>query len=226
MRDAAYSVVLPAYNAAPFLGETVASLLRQSLPPTRILIVDDGSTDDTASAVARLDGPITYVRQENAGPGSATTHGLALVETEYVATVDHDDLWRPTKAEVQMARLNAEPDVAAVFTRVVEFREDPSEVRHGTEHEGWTRTTLMMRTAVAHAAGPIIDTPQRLGEMVDWLARLREAGHRLVMLDDVLALRRLHAGSLTARGRQDLSRGYLATARWALLRRAQTGHLR
>lgn len=223
MTSAAYSVVIPAYNAAPFVAETVASILAQTLLPQRIVIVDDGSSDDTARVVAELAGPITYVRQENEGPGSATTRGFALVDTEFVATVDQDDLWLPRKAELQLARLEADPDAAAVFARVVEFRESPSQVRHGTEHDGWTRATLMLRTAIAKAAGPIVDTTPRLGEMIDWLARLRENGHRLVMLDEVLVLRRLHPGSLTARSRQDLSRGYIAAARRSLLRRPRPG---
>jgi glycosyltransferase involved in cell wall biosynthesis len=216
---ASYTAVIPAYAAAPFIAESVASILSQTVPPVRIIIVDDGSPDDTASVVAALDGPVTYVRQENTGPGGATTRGISMVETEYFATLDQDDLWQPRKAELQLARLAADDGIAAIFGRVVEFSGDRSNLRYESAHDGWTRATLMMRTRIARESGPIVDQPSKLGEMIDWLARIREGGHRLVMMEDVLALRRLHQGSLTARDRGYLSHAYLSTARRALLRR-------
>ena len=219
MTRGAYTAVVPAYAAAPFIAETVASILAQSVPPARVIIVDDGSPDDTADVIAALDGPITYVRQENTGPGGATTRGISIVETEFFATLDHDDLWLPGKAEAQLARLSADDEPAAVFGRVVEFKGDSSQARHATAYDAWTRTTLMMRTGIAKAAGPIVDQPSKLGEMIDWLAMLRESGHTLVMMEEVLALRRLHEGTLTARDRGYLSRSYLSIARKALLRR-------
>jgi glycosyltransferase involved in cell wall biosynthesis len=215
---ASYTVVIPAFNAAPCIAETVASVVAQTIPPARIIVVDDGSVDDTANVVANLAGPITYVRQDNTGPGRATTRGFSMAETGYVATVDQDDLWLPRKAELQLALLESNPEVAAAFGRVVEFRQDPSRPLGDTVHDGWTRATLMMRTPIAREAGPIVDQPNKLGEMVDWLARLREDGHRLVMMDEVLTLRRLHEGSLTARDRGFLSHSYLKVARQALLR--------
>jgi glycosyltransferase involved in cell wall biosynthesis len=215
----AYTVVIPAYNAAPFIAETIASVLAQTVSPERIIVIDDGSADDTASVVASLEGPITCVRQENMGPGGATTLGIAMTDTEFVATLDQDDLWLPAKAEFQLAHFKSDPAVAAVFGRVVEFRGDPSSARHETAHDGWTRATLMIRTRIAKEAGPIVDTPNKLGEMIDWLTTLREGGHRLAMANEVLTLRRLHEGSLTARDRAYLSRSYIAVARRALLRR-------
>jgi glycosyltransferase involved in cell wall biosynthesis len=218
MTAGSYTAVIPAYSAAPYFAETVASILAQSVPPEWIIVVDDGSPDETARVVAELKGPIVYVRQDNTGPGGATTRGIAMVETEYVATIDQDDLWLPDKARLQLARLAADREAAAVFGRVVEFRGDPSSAKDASAYDGWTRTTLMMRTRIAQAALPVVDQPGKLGEMIDWLAMLREAGHRLVMMEEVLALRRLHEGSLTARDRGELSHAYLPIARKALLR--------
>lgn len=217
----AYSVVIPAYMSAPFISDTLASLMAQTAAPERIIVVDDGSTDETGAIVKSLQGPITYVFQKNTGPGGATSRGLALAETEFVATVDADDLWLPRKAELQLARLAAAPEVDAVFSRVAEFRGDPSRARLDAAYDGWTRATLMMRTRIAQEAGPMVDHPSKLGELVDWLAVLREKGHKLEMMADVLALRRLHEGSLTAKSREELSRSYLFLARRALARRRE-----
>jgi glycosyltransferase involved in cell wall biosynthesis len=213
-----YTVVIPAHNAAPFIADTVASVLAQSVTPARVIVVDDGSADDTADVIRGLRGPIDYVWQANTGPGGATNRGLAMVETEFVATLDHDDLWVPNKIERQLARFAAEPEISAVFGHVVEFRGDAANAHYDRPYEGWTRTTMLMRTSVAKAAEPMTDHPSRLGEVVEWLAKLREQGHVLAMVPDILSLRRVHVGSLTNRERGELARSYLHVAHSTLLR--------
>lgn len=215
-----YTLVIPAFNAVATIGEAVGSALAQSVPPSRVVVVDDGSTDDTAAVAAGLEGPVVVLRQPNQGPGAATMLGLAEVDTDVVAMLDADDLWLPRKAEAQLAALD-DPGVAAVFTHVRQFRGAPDPTDQSRGMAGWSRTTLMMRTAVANAVGPIIDPPGRRGEMIDWLARMREAGHRLVMLEETLALRRVHPGSMTYARTHSGDHGYLSVARAALLRRRQ-----
>ena len=143
MIEGAYSVVIPAYRAVGLIGETIASILSQSVPPHQIIVVDDGSPDDTAGAVRTIAGPIVYVRQENTGPGGATTRGFSMVETEFVATLDQDDLWLPHKAERQLARLRAAPELAGVFGRVTQFSGSPASANLNHSHEGWTRATMV-----------------------------------------------------------------------------------
>jgi glycosyltransferase involved in cell wall biosynthesis len=217
----AYSVVIPAFNAAPHIADALASVLAQTVPPERIIVIDDGSPDDTAGVVNSIDGPITYVRQNNTGPGGATTRGMMMVETEFFATIDHDDLWLPQKSELQLASLAADTAAAGVFARMAEFSLDPAAARLEAGYDGWTRATMMMRTAVARASGPMFDHPSKLGDLIDWLATIRDNGHRLIMLEDVLALRRIREGSLTAQNRGQLSRSYIFLAQRALARRRQ-----
>jgi glycosyltransferase involved in cell wall biosynthesis len=218
-----YAVIIPAYAAAGFIGETIASVLAQSIPPDRIIVVDDGSPDDTAAVVRAIDGPIECIRQANTGPGRATMRGLSRVDTEFVATLDHDDLWLPHKIERQLARMRAAPGLAAVFGRVAQFSGDPAGADLDNSHEGWTRATMFMRSAVAKSIAPLVDYPSKLGDMIDWLARFREARHRLEMIPEVLALRRIRPGSLSARSRQELALGYLPVVRDALRRRRSMG---
>jgi glycosyltransferase involved in cell wall biosynthesis len=78
-------------------------------------VVDDGSTDGTAGLVAGLAGPITVIRQENRGPGAATTAGLRRVATPFVATLDSDDLWLPEKTARQAACFDNNPGLSGVF---------------------------------------------------------------------------------------------------------------
>lgn len=215
-----YSVVIPVYNGADTIGAAVASIMAQSIAPRSIILVDDGSTDDTANVVSSLSGPITLLRQSNAGPGPATTLGMQHVETTLLATLDADDLWVEGKIERQLAALEQAPECAAVFGKLASFTDDPANADYAGARDGWSRSTMLVRTAVALETGPIADTPGRVGEMIDWWARMREGGHVLTMLPEVLALRRIRPGSLTYRN-PSLGGAYLKIARAALERRRQ-----
>jgi GT2 family glycosyltransferase len=103
------TVVIPTYNRADLLPKTVESVLQQSLAPVDVIVVDDGSTDDTPSVCAAFAEPVRYIRQENAGVSAARNRGIRLATAEWVAFVDSDDIWHPAKLEVQLAALAANP---------------------------------------------------------------------------------------------------------------------
>ncbi|HEY0918625.1 glycosyltransferase family 2 protein [Devosia sp.] len=214
-----YTAVIPAYNAAATIAVAVRSVLAQSVPPATVIIVDDGSTDETGAIAARLDGPVRVIRQDNAGPGSATTTGFAQVDTPLVATLDADDLWLPEKLAAQLAALGADSGLAAVFGRIATFREDPALAEFGAAYDGWSRTTMLARVDAVQQTGPMCDPPGKVGEMIDWLARMRETGWRLAMLPQVVALRRIHPGSLTYGRVSRLAPSYLQVVRAAMERR-------
>jgi glycosyltransferase involved in cell wall biosynthesis len=216
-----YSVVIPAYNAAPYIADAIASVMAQTIPPHEIFVINDGSTDDTESVVAGLKGPIRVINQENQGPGAATTAGFKRVVTPIVATLDADDLWLPTKTARQLAMLDDDPGLAGVFSLARHFADgtEPDPAGDGAVRRLWTRTTLMFRTAAAREIGDLIDLPGQLGELIDWLARSQELGHRHLMIEEILAMRRIRAGSLSSKLDADRSRGYLFAVHKAMERR-------
>jgi glycosyltransferase involved in cell wall biosynthesis len=216
-----YSVVIPAFNAAKTIKQAIDSILGQTIPAREIIVVDDGSTDGTAALVGGIAGPITVIRQENRGPGAATTAGFNRVTTPFAATLDADDLWLPQKAARQAACFEADPDVAGVFTlaRMFPDGETPDPEGGGAPRRLWTRTTLMFRTDAARAVGDFADLPGRLGEVIDWLARSRDLGQRHVMVEEVLAMRRIRPGSLSYGRDAERSRGYLVAIREAIERK-------
>jgi len=218
--SAPYSVVIPAYNAEATIGAAIASTLAQTVPPTSIIVIDDGSADSTADVAAAASPLALVLRKSNGGPGSATTLGLSQVTTPLFATLDADDLWLPVKMERQLAALAADPGLAAVFSLGRLFRdgEAPS-AADGSEIRLWTRTSMVFRTAAARQIGDLVDLHGNLGELIDWLARSRELGHRHLMLEEVLALRRVRPGGLSDTGDSDRARGYLQAVRRALERR-------
>ncbi|MCA1414678.1 glycosyltransferase family 2 protein [Bradyrhizobium sp. NBAIM20] len=105
--DQLISVIVPAFNADSTIRETVKSALDQTYRNIEVIIVDDGSTDDTKAIAAELiknDGRVRYIHQQNGGVASARNRGIAEAKGDFVATLDSDDLWYPTKLERQMER--------------------------------------------------------------------------------------------------------------------------
>ena len=220
----AYSVVIPAYNAAATIGATLASVLTQTVAPEAIIVVNDGSRDETAKLAAGASDKVTVVDQANSGPGPATTAGFRHVSTPLVATLDADDLWLPQKIERQSQALVRDPGLSGVFSLARQFSDgetaDPNGV--GAVRRLWTRTTMLYRSEAARRVGPFMDFPERLGDFIDWLARARALGQRDMMIEEILAMRRVRTDSLSQESlRQGGVRGYLAVANAALQRRKQ-----
>jgi len=216
----AYSVVIPAYNAAATLPQTVDSILAQTVPAQKIIVADDGSTDGTASIARKLPGPVTVVVQANRGPGAATTAGFSKVSTPWVATLDSDDVWLPQKIERQLAVSASQPDVAGIFSLARLFDDARSLIPMGpvrfvaSGHE--PRCCFAPSRPVRSAT---TDFPGQLGEVIDWLSRSRDLGHKHIMVEEILAMRRVRPGSLSSRLDADRSRGYLVAIHNAIERR-------
>jgi GT2 family glycosyltransferase len=103
------AVVIPTYNRGHQIAETISSVLAQSLPPAEVVVVDDGSTDDTAAVCARFSPAGRYERQAHAGVSAARNRGAAVTTAPLIAFVDSDDLWEREKLALQVAALAAEP---------------------------------------------------------------------------------------------------------------------
>ncbi|TWT72948.1 glycosyltransferase family 2 protein [Allorhodopirellula solitaria] len=102
------SVVIPAYNRSDLIGETLQSVLAQTLRPHEIIVVDDGSTDNTADVVAAFSSDVRLIQQENQGPGAARNRGLQESTGDVIHFMDSDDLVSPNMHEAQLRVLNSE----------------------------------------------------------------------------------------------------------------------
>ncbi len=105
------SVVIPTYNRAATLPRAIDSVLAQTLPPDEIVVVDDGSTDNTAAVLARYGDRLRCVRQANAGVSAARNRGIEEATGEWIAFLDSDDEWLPHKLADQVAILRGHPEL-------------------------------------------------------------------------------------------------------------------
>jgi glycosyltransferase involved in cell wall biosynthesis len=115
------SAIIPAYNAARFLPTSIESVIRQTYDQWEIVVVDDGSTDDTREVVSsyahRLGDKLRYVYQPNAGLPAARNTGIRNAQGDLVALLDADDIWLPTRLERSVAAMDADPEIGLVHGR-------------------------------------------------------------------------------------------------------------
>jgi glycosyltransferase involved in cell wall biosynthesis len=119
----AVSVIIPAYNSVPWVAETLDSVLAQTFKDFEVIVVDDGSTDETPAVVAGYGSRVRYLRQEHGGQPSARNAGIRAACGAYIAFLDADDLWLPEKLQLQMDLFSRHPDLAWVYSDVIVFNE-------------------------------------------------------------------------------------------------------
>ena len=136
------SVVIPAYNAAATVEATIGSALGQSFPSIEVIVVDDGSTDTTAELVTRLartDRRLRLVQSENKGVAHARNLGIEHSRGTFIAPLDADDLWQPTKLEKQVAAFQRDPELGFVYCFHDRINSSDEIVWRGHSHavNGW-----------------------------------------------------------------------------------------
>lgn len=207
-------VVIPAYNAEQFIHEALCSVATQTLPASRVIVVDDGSTDKTRSEVERFanNSPpfrIEYRYQDNAGPAAARNLGLSIADAEFVALLDADDLWLPQKLEKQLSLFMQNPDVGVVYcdygvVNEVGMRLENRGFRLDRRVRGRVHKHILRGNVVAGSASAVLikrDCLQKVGffdeKLVcgeDWDLWLRMSRHyHFDYVPDVLVLLRQHA---------------------------------
>lgn len=136
------SVIIPTYNRSRLLQEAIDSVLNQTYRNFEIIVVDDGSTDDTEQQIRRYGSDVIYVKQKNAGVNAARNNAISRTQSEYIALLDNDDLWLDFKLELQVKLLEEHRDVGFVFSDFLIRKESGLEIRSGLRtwhppHQRW-----------------------------------------------------------------------------------------
>ncbi len=197
------SVVIPAWNASRYIGDAVDSVLSQSAAPDEIIIVDDGSTDDTSECVRKFGSRVTLVAQSNAGVAAARNRGIAAAHGEAVALLDADDLMASRRLELQRAVLADDTHCAIALGKQMTFGSDQerpaldgSAVNLTAVRPGYVPSAAMIRVSAFRLVGPF-DAGLRIGDFLDWITRAKSRGAPITEMEQVVAYRRLHEASLS-----------------------------
>lgn len=213
------SVVMPVWNAGAYLAPAIDSILGQSFGDFELIAVDDGSTDGSAAvlaAAAARDARVRVIAQENAGVAAALNAGIAAARGTYVARMDADDIARPDRFALQIARLKADPDLVALGGQillidpegralrqlVLPTAHDAIDAKHlGAHGMGMCHPTAMIRTAALRQVGGY-DAAHPGAEDIDLWLKLAEIG-RLANLEEIVLNYRQHFVSVGYRKRYE-----------------------
>ncbi|MFN8024904.1 MAG: glycosyltransferase family A protein [Acidimicrobiia bacterium] len=223
------SVVVPVYEMGRYLPDAVASIEAQGRDDVEIIVVDDGSTDDTPAVIAGLGDRVTAIRQDNAGPSAARNRALEIARGEFIAFCDADDLWPEGKLALQLGRLDAEPDLDIVLGRIRYVAVDGGEVpvMEYEDPDAKTATHVHLgsgvyrRRAFDRVGG--FDESLRMSEDTDWFMRARELGVRTAILTEVTLVYRRHGNNMTHELKLDDSQMMTVLKRSLDRRRALSG---
>lgn len=188
------SVIIPTYNRATLVSEAVESVLRGTVAPLEIIVVDDGSTDDTREALRRFRERVHYIFQPNRGPAAARNVGINAAQGQVLAFLDADDLWLPDSLELRVARMSgvdAPRVVMGLTLRVALHDNSPRATPWAARLFG----SALIRRDVFTQIG-LLDEALKYGEDMDWFLRLREGNVSCVYLHEVTLWYRVHTDSL------------------------------
>jgi glycosyltransferase involved in cell wall biosynthesis len=191
------TTVITFFDSERYLAEAVESALAQTYPSIELILVDDGSSDRSSEIARSYSPPARYVRRDNGGPAAARNTGLAHASGDFVAFLDSDNRWLPGGTELQLAAFAADPTVDVVFAQSREFVSaelDPATLPARGPRAGSTGvlvSSMLARRSVFETVGPF-DERLRVGEWVDWYARLQDSACRVTVLPDVVVERRIH----------------------------------
>ena len=212
------SVVIPTYNSAQFIGEAVRSVLEQTYSHHEVIVVDDGSTDNSEDVLRLFGERIQYIHQENRGPSAARNGGIRLAKGDYICFLDADDLWLPGKLEVQVSFMERHKDLGVVFSDHEEFdstgivsesfiaaknayseivsSEPIKEAFMKLVMENFISTpTVMIRSCCFEKSGLFDETLKSVEDRDQWL---RISAHfKIACLPAVVCKRRLHVANIS-----------------------------
>ena len=205
--DPTIAVVIPAYNAAEHLAQTLRSVIGQTRPADEVIVVDDGSTDDTAGVVRRFGADVRYIRQPNSGVSAARNRGIEVASADCVAFLDSDDLFAPEKLALQAPRFASGAVAVSSAAVLVDGTLRPLAVRRPTLPGDlllhlFTEGNLVGSPSSVVASREVLRElggfDERLSFTADWdlWIRLARTG-RLECVDEPLIAYRLHDSSMS-----------------------------
>ena len=207
MSNALVSIIMPCYNAASYIGETIESVLAQTYTDWELLIVDDCSTDDSLAVIARYQDPRIRVLQNETNSGAAVTRNRAIetAQGHFIAFLDSDDLWHPEKLTAQLAFMQ-EKNCALSFTHFYFDRNDGNPREFAPAKDEYTYGDILKHNYMA--CPTVIYDAERVGkvympteaikreDVACWLQILKK-GENAHCLHKALTTVKIHAGSVS-----------------------------
>lgn len=195
------SCIVPVFNGERFIAAALDSIFAQTYATIEVIVVDDGSTDDTAEVAAGFGARVNYLHQENAGQIAAQNRGVAAARGAFIAFLDADDLWHEEKLARQMALFEARPKLDICNAHMKDFwEEEVAQEAESLPHLAAPRVgvvqSYLVRRSLFDRVGMIDETMEHRG-WTDWCVRAVDSGAVSETMSDILVYRRIHGDNMS-----------------------------
>ncbi len=225
--DPLVSIIIPAYNSGPYLDQAIASVLSQTYGRIELIVVDDGSTDGTADRVMGYGSSVALIRQQRRGHPAARNTGIQGASGEFLAFLDHDDLWTPNKLKVQIDCCAQDPQLDLVFGQIQNFfSPELTEAERGGFRiplmplRGLLQGAMLARRSAFDRVG-LFREDRQIGDFIDWFGRAMLEGLKMRALTETVMQRRIHRSNHQRLHQADVAPGYLIAVKELLDRRRE-----
>lgn len=209
MNNITLSVIIPTYNQALYIGAAIDSVLKQIPDYCEVIVVDDGSTDDTQEILNNYHDKIIILQQKNSGIGAARNAGINIAKGKYIGFLDSDDLWSDDHYQSLMDVFKSNPKASLVYGMTEEFIEASEDKNY-----------LLRQSTAGFLCGSIFVTKQFIeqvglfradlimGEFIEWISRARALKLIEVGINQLVLKRRIHGKNTTIKQAQNISDYY------------------
>jgi glycosyltransferase involved in cell wall biosynthesis len=198
------SAIVNVYNGDRFLEDALKSIKSQTFSSIDLIVVDDGSTDNSAAIAQKLEGIQVIQHKQNMGAPTARNTGIKAANTEFIAFLDADDIWLPSKTEKQVEFLQSNPQIGFCFTLEEFIYDDPNNVASWykrdifqLEHPAFWASSYMARKEVFDQIG-LFDTTLINADITEWMMRAKDQHIHYQVIEEVLLHRRIHDSNLSS----------------------------
>ncbi len=202
MEKFSISVIIPVFNGEAYLSEAIQSVLEQSVNPFEVIVVNDGSTDNSKQIAHSFISEIKLINQTNKGCGNARNNGILASQGNYLAFLDADDLWVETKLEQQIDIIKNKNMLDMVFGGVEQFvspeLDNNGEKKLRNELKvmpGYIAGTMLIKKDTFLKVG-MFNEKLEVGEYIDWFGRARDMGLNYHLSDAIVLKRRIHNNNM------------------------------
>ena len=208
-RNPEISVIIPAKNYGSFIKETIESVLAQTLAVSEIILVDDGSEDNTKEIAQKYSEKVRYLYLNGKGVGAARNMGIKNSSSDFIAHLDADDVWVPEKLDLQYQEFLNDPglEIAGGMMQPFYDRElDPVRKKNiycsETPLPGFSASVMLIKRESFFKVGYYRED-LKLGQDLDWFIRAREIPLKEKMIKKLVAYRRLHSNNSSMNNKED-----------------------
>ncbi len=201
--------IIPIYNGEKYIAECIESVLSQTLAISKVIVVNDGSEDNTLKVLEQFSGKIEVINKPHTGISDTLNMGIEAADTEYIAFIDADDTWDPGKTATQMEAIKKN-HVDMCFCGVKNFlspemtEQEKKMVRLGQpELKGYSKIAMLVQRDVFERVG-LFDKKVLTGDFIEWYSRAMSEDVTHYFVDEILCRRRIHLTNMTRSEAYDL----------------------